>query len=93
MGTKVKNEVEVVEAKVETPVELTKRQLFRLQTVTVVATENPKKKGSMSYDRFQDYFTLKGGESVDWILRNTSIRMDDIRHDSAHKFIELAAGK
>lgn len=77
-------------AVVEKPVELTARQKFRLQIVTVVAESNPKKKGSMSYDRFNDYFTLKGGESVDWVLRNTAVRMDDIRHDNAHGFIKLS---
>jgi hypothetical protein len=85
-----KAEVEVLEPATETK-QPTKRQLFRAQIVTVVATENPKKKGSMSYDRFQDYFGLKGGESIDWVLRNTSVRMDDIRHDSDHGFITLAA--
>lgn len=69
----------------------TKRQLYRAQTITVVAKDNPKKKGSMSYDRFNDYFGLKGGETVDQVLRTTNIRMDDIRHDSEHGFITLAA--
>lgn len=71
--------------------EPTKRQIFRAQIVTVVAEKNPKKKGSMSYDRFEDYFKLKGGESVDQVLRTTNIRMDDIRHDSEHGFIKLEA--
>lgn len=84
-------ETTVVE-KTETQ-EPTKRQLFRSQIVSVEAKENPKTKGSMSYDRFQDYFKLKGGESVDWVLRNTTIRMDDIRHDSEHGFIKLSAPK
>lgn len=85
-----KGEVAVVETPATETKEPTKRQLFRAQIVTVVATENPKKKGSMSYDRFQDYFSLKGGESVDQVLRTTNIRMDDIRHDSDHGFITLA---
>lgn len=84
-------ETAVVEAAAAAPVELTKRQLFRSQTVTLLRTDNPKKKGSMSYDRFNDYFTLDTDNkpTVDWVLRNTAIRMDDIRHDAAHGFIQL----
>lgn len=82
--TKNKDEAANVETK-----ELTPRQKFRLQRVKLLATENPKKKPSMSYDRFQDYFGLEGTPTVDWVLRNTNVRMDDIRHDSAHGFIEL----
>lgn len=87
-----KSEVEVIEPVVETSEKApTKRQLFRAQTVRLIATENPKKKPSMSYDRFNDYFTLdtENPPTVDWVLRNTSIRMDDIRHDSTHGFIQL----
>ena len=75
--------------------ELTARQKFRLQRIKLLVDTNPKKKPSMSYDRFQDYFGLPTEDdklvTVDWALRNTAIRMDDIRHDSAHQFIELRA--
>ena len=64
--------------------------MFRLQPVLLVATTNPKKKPSMSYDRFQAYFDL------DWEIEQTvadcleaGVRMDDIRHDSEHGFILL----
>lgn len=84
--TQTKNEAPATEVK-----ELTPRQKYRLQRVKLVAKENPKKKGSMSYDRFQDYFGLdaKSPPTVDQVLRTTNIRMDDIRHDSDHGFIEL----
>lgn len=69
---------------------LTKREAFRLQTVLLVATTNPKKKPSMSYDRFECYF------DIDWSKEQTvqdcldaGVRMDDIRHDSEHGFILL----
>ena len=84
-------ETAVVEAPATEDKAPTKRQLFRSQTVRLVRDDNPKKKGSMSYDRFQDYFGLdkETPPTVDWVLRNTNIRMDDIRHDSAHGFIQL----
>ena len=95
MGNK-KNEVAEIETPViETPVEATKeptkRQLFRAQTVRLMVDKNPKKKGTMSFDRFQDYFGLdtETPPTVDQVLRTTNIRMDDIRHDSAHGFIQL----
>jgi len=92
-----KNKIEVAEIEtpvVETAVEEkapTKRQLFRSQTVRLMVETNPKKKGSMSFDRFNDYFGLDKDTppTVDWCLRNTTIRMDDIRHDAAHGFIQL----
>lgn len=104
MTKRKNNEVEVIEPVVETPVvdtavepqpepevELTKRQKFRAQTVRLLVDSNPKKKGTMSFDRFNDYFGLPTVDllTIDQVLRTTSIRMDDIRHDSAHGFIQL----
>jgi hypothetical protein len=86
------NNTPVVTSETPAPVEtkeLSKRAKFRAQKVLLLAAENPKKKGSESHRRFEDYFTLKGTETVDEILRNTNIRMDDITHDSAHGFIAV----
>lgn len=84
--------IENVEAPVEEKAP-TKRQLFRAQKVRLLATSNPKKKGTMSFDRFEDYFKLPTASdellTVDQVLRTTNIRMDDIRHDSDHGFIQL----
>lgn len=68
------------------------RKAFRLSPVLLVATTNPKKKPSMSYDRFQGYFDYKWSEdpmgtTVQDLLDAGTIRMDDIKHDQAHGFI------
>jgi hypothetical protein len=72
---------------------INKREAFRLQPVILVADKNPKKKPSMSYDRFENYFT------IDWTIEQTvqdcldaGLRMDDIRHDSEHGFILVGEG-
>ncbi len=68
---------------------LSKRDLWKVTTiVTLTAEKNPKKKGSMSYERFQGYFTLVGECSVQDAL-DAGLRMDDIRHDSEHGYITL----
>jgi hypothetical protein len=72
---------------------LTTREKFYLTPVMLLAETNPKKKPSMSYDRFENYF------AIDWTTPQTvascldaGLRMDDIRHDSAHGFIHLGEG-
>jgi hypothetical protein len=76
--------------------ELTKRELFRLQPVLLVWATNPKKNPSMSYDRFENYFTVHnahgGGKDADYTVKDcldAGVRMDDIQHDSKHGFILL----
>jgi hypothetical protein len=73
---------------------LSKRALFRTQSVLVIATSNPKKPGSMSYDRFENYFKVveKFGNDGDYSVQDcleAGVRMDDIQHDSKHGFIVL----
>jgi hypothetical protein len=75
---------------VDTLDSLSKRDRWKATTkIRLNATENPKKKPSMSYDRFQGYFKLEGDCVVQDAL-DLGLRMDDIRHDSAHGFISLA---
>lgn len=68
-----------------------KRELFRGQKIVLIIGHNPKKKGTASFDRFEDYFKVEYNDTttVDWMLRNTAVRMDDIRHDSEHGFIAV----
>jgi hypothetical protein len=75
---------------------LSKRDRWKATTmVRLNATKNPKKKGTMSYERFEHYFglgyDLEGGVTVQDAL-DAGVRMDDIRHDSAHGFISLDEG-
>jgi lysophospholipase L1-like esterase len=72
--------------------ELSKRALFRLEPVLLVATANPKKPNTMSYDRFQNYFDVhaKFAPEHDYTVADcldAGVRMDDIVHDRAHGFI------
>lgn len=73
---------------------LSKRDRWKATTlVRLNVTKNPKKKPSMSYDRFEGYFTLDFSDDVsvaDCI--DAGLRMDDIRHDSAHGYISLDEG-
>jgi hypothetical protein len=89
-------------AVVETPAaapekEASKRQQWRSQS-TVTLTEkgatNPKKPNSMSADRYNILLKLAGEAkgkpvSIDLLFR-AGYRMDDVRHDSAHGFIDLS---
>lgn len=70
-----------------------KRELFRREPVILVATANPKKPGSMSYDRFQGYFDIdwEKPQTVGSVLDGRVVRMDDIRHDSEHGSIVIGA--
>ncbi len=71
---------------------LSARDLWKATTkLTVLATTNPKKKGTMSHERFEGYFKLVGDCVVQDAL-DAGLRMDDIRHDAAHGFIHLGDG-
>lgn len=65
---------------------ISKRDALLDSPVQVVAKTNPKKRPSMSYDRFENYFTLASGATVRDALK-AGVRMDDIRHDQEHGFI------
>jgi arginine/lysine/ornithine decarboxylase len=72
--------------------ELTKRELFRLEPVLLVWTTNPKKEGSMSHERFENYFKVHESMApeYDYTVKDcldAGVRMDDIMHDRAHGFI------
>ena len=72
--------------------ELNSRQKFYLTPVLLVVDKNPKKKPSMSYDRFENYFKVHEGIDHDYTVQDcidAGVRMDDIRHDSKHGFILL----
>lgn len=60
------------------------KDINNLRVITQLPTVNPKKPGTMSFDRFQGYFNV-GIECVQDALDN-GLRMDDIRHDAAHGF-------
>lgn len=78
------------ETKVDTLAALSKRDRWKATTlVRLNVDKNPKVKGSMSHKRFQGYFSLEGDCCVQDAL-DLGLRMDDIRHDSAHGFISLA---
>lgn len=85
----------------------TKREklLASIVTLTDKGMTNPKKKGSMSYDRYQGYFAAlqeatdkaSGGDpdfdgDVTFTVADAyrhGVRGDDIRHDQEHGFIVL----
>lgn len=77
----------VEEFKAEEGRELTKKELIAATPLLLNIDHNPKKKGSMSYDRFQGYF--KDGVETIGDAFAAGLRQDDIRHDSAHGFILL----
>ena len=69
---------------------INKRQAFWLEPILVIATSNPKKRPSMSYDRFNNYFLLDNTiENTVQDALDLGLRMDDIRHDSEHGFIAV----
>lgn len=69
---------------------LSKRDRWKATTrIRLNRTDNPKKEGSQAHKRFQGYFKLEGDCVVQDAL-DLGLRMDDIRHDSAHGFILLA---
>ncbi len=69
---------------------MSKRDHWKATTrIQLLATTNPKKIGSASHERFEGYFTLVGDCVVQDAI-DAGLRMDDIRHDHAHGFIDLA---
>lgn len=79
---------------------LTKRQITLASTIAMTekGEVNPKKKGSMSYTRYQGYFDAlaeaieKGGDDATFTVADAyrhGVRGDDIRHDQEHGFIVL----
>jgi hypothetical protein len=66
---------------------LTKKDLYLLTPLKVVAPSNPKKKGTMSYERFQGYYA-EGIETIQDAF-DAGLRQDDIRHDADKGFIVL----
>jgi hypothetical protein len=78
---------------------IARRTLWRNQS-TVTMTEkgatNPKKAGSASFDRYQAYLgfgkrVAAGSKNPPTVteLFAAGVRMDDLRHDVAHGFINL----
>ncbi len=71
---------------------MTKKEKFALADVTLNVTTNPKKKGSMSYDRFQGYFKCVEAFPEGFTIQDAidaGLRADDFRHDEAHGFITI----
>lgn len=56
--------------------------------ITVNVTENPKREGSASYDRFQGYLTDPAPANVQEALDN-GLTMGDINYDFIHGTIEV----
>jgi hypothetical protein len=70
--------------------ELSKRELDSLRSVKLIVAENPKKPGSMSHERFENYFVCESKYPEGYTIKDAikeGVRMDDIRHDSEHGFI------
>lgn len=57
--------------------------------VTLVATVNPKREGSQSYDRFEHYSKLEEGATVAQAIE-AGLTMGDIRYDVIHGYITVA---
>ena len=69
---------------------ISKRELDLLRPVKLIVDENPKKAGSMSFERFQGYFKCESKYPDGYTIKaayNEGVRGDDIRHDVAHGFI------
>lgn len=56
--------------------------------ITVVATENPKREESQAWERFQGYFSLEAGATVQDAL-DAGLTMGDIKYDTIHGYIEV----
>jgi len=63
--------------------------LTREGIVTVVATTNPKREGSAAYDRFENYFKLGEGSSVQEAI-DSGLTIGDIRFDLIAGSIEVS---
>lgn len=73
-------------------VKTSKKEIEALKPLTVIIDTNPKKAGTMSYERFEGYFPHGGlGGPVECVqdAYDNGLRGDDIRHDAAHGFIRL----
>jgi hypothetical protein len=57
-------------------------------TIIVNVTENPKREGSASYDRFEGYLTDPAPETVQEALDN-GLTMGDINYDFIHDTIDV----
>ena len=62
--------------------------LTREGIVTVVATTNPKREGSAAYDRFENYFKLLEGGTVQEAI-DSGLTIGDIRFDLIAGSIEV----
>ncbi len=56
--------------------------------VTVLTQTNPKREGSQAYDRFENYFKLKTGATVQDAL-DAGLTIGDIRYDFIHGSIKV----
>ena len=90
MGTTTTNAPATEVTKVE---ELGPRAKYRAQPIVLVATSNPKKKPSMSYDRFEGYFKIDWAkpQTVGSVIDAGIVRMDDIRNDHDKGYIVVGA--
>lgn len=60
----------------------------RDSVVKVIATENPKREESQAWERFQNYFTLPEGSTVQQAI-DAGLTMGDIKYDVIHGYIEV----
>jgi len=58
-------------------------------TVTVLAESNPKRESSKAYERFENYFSLSEGATVQDAL-DAGLTMGDIHYDFIHGNIEVS---
>lgn len=58
------------------------------QRITVLSKKNPKREGSESYDRFENYVTGKKGMTVKQALE-AGVTSGDLKWDRDHKFIQI----
>ena len=80
--SEVENEVEVSGPKTSSrALDITKEA-----GVTVIATENPKREESQAWERFQGYFGLEVGSTVQDAL-DAGLTMGDIKYDFIHGYI------
>jgi len=56
--------------------------------VTVITESNPKREGSKSYDRFESYFKLEDGATVNDAI-TAGLTMGDIHYDFIHGNINV----
>lgn len=56
--------------------------------VKVLATENPKREESQAWERFQNYFSLPEGSTVQQAI-DAGLTMGDIKYDVIHGYIDV----